>query len=679
MASNQTAPTAPSAQPVLEAMIPGFSVVSTLLSQQLNIDLSAYISYLLLLIALTAGLKYAGTAILDFIQRYFVSTAEIRLDDEMYNYLMDWVSNQNFSQKTCRFVAGTKTTSNMVWTGFDDDEDDQDEADKELELTNEFEDYWTGISRRSKIKVLQYTPSDGTHLFRYKGHFLTFSRVQEEKGNVFWASHAEQIYISCLGRNPTILKELLREAQRDYLEKDGNKTIIHRGCRRGGNTDPEWVRCMSRPPRPLSTVVLDEWQKQAFINDIKEYLHPMCRRWYSNRGIPYRRGYLFHGPPGTGKTSLCFSIAGIFGLKIYVVSLNSKSLTEDGLASLFQTLPSRCIVLLEDIDTAGMTNKRSSDTELPKDDPASKVDAVVSGDKPSDPANPTTQQGISLSALLNIIDGVASSEGRILVMTTNHIEKLDKALLRPGRVDMNIAFGFANPATIRGLFTAIYTRLEGDYPLSTLTPEKQQNGSPSPLKPQSPINGHITLPPNAEKPLLSSSTITTSTTIPNPNTDLLKFSPSASADQNTHTDSEIANLAAQFSDHIPANEFTPAEIQGFLLKHKRSPEDAVNGAVDWVRITKKEREDKKIEKLENEKKEAEKDKSKEKEKEKEKDAVVVPKNENLKKDFGNGTLVNGIGEVKDSSDTEQKKKKEEGEHDGKGNENGISSLNGEIQ
>ncbi len=646
MTYNQTVPTGPSAQPILEAMIPGFSVISSLISQQLNIDLSAYLSYLIVLIAFTAGLKYTGTAVLEFIQRHFVSTAEIRLDDEMYNYLMDWVSNQNFSQKTCRFVAGTKTTSNMVWTGCDDDEDGEDEADKELELANGFEDYWTGISRRSKIKVLQYTPSDGTHLFRYKGHFLTFSRVQEEKGNVFFASHAEQIYVSCLGRNPAILKELLKEAQRDYLEKDGNKTIIHRGCRRGGNTDPEWVRCMSRPPRPLSTVVLDEWQKQAFINDIKEYLHPMCRRWYSNRGIPYRRGYLFHGPPGTGKTSLCFSIAGIFGLKIYVVSLNSKSLTEDGLASLFQTLPSRCIVLLEDIDTAGMTNKRASDSDAPKDDTASKVEAVQSGDKP-DSANPTNQQGISLSALLNIIDGVASSEGRILVMTTNHIEKLDKALLRPGRVDMNIAFGCANPATVRGLFTAIYTRLEGDYPLSSIT--QQQNGPPTPSSIQPTLNGH-TIAPKDEKSILSGST--------NPSDDLLRFSPNASADQNTHSNSEIAELAAQFSDHIPSNEFTPAEIQGFLLKHKRSPEAAVQGAEEWVKITKKEKEDKKQEQVE-EKKEKENDVTK-------KDSKG---NKESKK-------VNGV--VKHEEENKKETQVEKAEESGSSSPN-VESIDDEIQ
>ena len=69
-----------------------------------------------------------------------------------------------------------------------------------------------------------------------------------------------------------------------------------------------WIRVATRPSRPLATVVLDYKQKAALLNDINEYLHPETPRWYANRGIPYRRGYLFHGPPGTGKTSLSFAL-----------------------------------------------------------------------------------------------------------------------------------------------------------------------------------------------------------------------------------------------------------------------------------------------------------------------------------------------------------------------------------
>src|SRR5207248_6473926 len=135
--------------------------------------------------------------------------------------------------------------------------------------------------------------------------------------------------------------------------------VIYRGTKGAGDSEMSWVRSMSRAPRPLSTVALDEFKKRVFINDVKQYLHPSTRRWYANRGIPYRRGYMFHGPPGTGKSSLAFAAAGVFRLAIYIVNLNSKTLTEDGLAALFQTLPRKCIVLLEDIDAAGMTSKRA--------------------------------------------------------------------------------------------------------------------------------------------------------------------------------------------------------------------------------------------------------------------------------------------------------------------------------
>jgi len=78
----------------------------------------------------------------------------------------------------------------------------------------------------------------------------------------------------------------------------------------------------------MDTISLDETQKSIIIDDLKTYLHPDTARWYGSRGIPYRRGYLFHGPPGTGKTSLSIASAGSFDLNIYCVPLSSCDLTE---------------------------------------------------------------------------------------------------------------------------------------------------------------------------------------------------------------------------------------------------------------------------------------------------------------------------------------------------------------
>ena len=565
-------PTIPLA-PLLESFVPGLSIVSSLFSSYYNVDITHYLSIVLLLGALSWSINYSKTVLWGYVQEYFISTAEVRLDDEMFNYLMYWVSKQNLSKSSARFVAGTKTSSDLVYAEDDSDDGVQGDDDDEEGLNEDFDKHWTKLMQRDKIKTIHYTPSNGMHIFRYKGRFLAFTREKSDQQILYRVSQAEQIYISCLGRNSRIIKDLLEEAQRTYMEKDGTKTVIYRGS--GLGMDVYWVRCLSRPPRPLSTVVLDEGQKRMLTSDMREYLHPRSRRWYSNRGIPYRRGYLLTGPPGTGKTSLCFALAGLFSLSIYVVSLNAKSLTEDSLATLFRDLPWRCIVLLEDIDAAGLTNKRSDDTpnEAEKDSNLpnqAKEGTVANGTTSSEtPAAPTPPTGISLSAFLNIIDGVASGEGRILVMTTNHIEKLDPALLRPGRVDMTIGFGFAETHTIRGLFKAIYVSLEADKP-----------------KKRHEMNGSALI---HEKPKTTSSA----------GTKAPMASPDSSTDPTRYryhgkSDEEIDILATDFSNRMPSGEFTPAEIQGYLLKYKRDPEAAIEKIEEWMDSTRLEREKRKL-------------------------------------------------------------------------------------
>lgn len=81
-----------------------------------------------------------------------------------------------------------------------------------------------------------------------------------------------------------------------------------------------WATHATRPARQLDTVILDSKQKQALIRDVNCYLSPASREWYETRGIPLRRGYLFHGPPGTGKSSLSFCLASIFGRMLHCLS-----------------------------------------------------------------------------------------------------------------------------------------------------------------------------------------------------------------------------------------------------------------------------------------------------------------------------------------------------------------------
>jgi chaperone BCS1 len=151
-------------------------------------------------------------------------------------------------------------------------------------------------------------------------------------------------------------------------------------------------------------------------------------------GIPYRRGYLLHGPPGSGKTSFIQALAGNLSYNICLLNLSERGLTDDKLNHLLGITPERSIVLLEDIDSA--FNKRVQTSE--------------DGYKSS----------VTFSGLLNALDGVASAEERIIFMTTNHFDRLDPALVRPGRVDVKELLDDAVPEQAERLFNRFYGRGE---------------------------------------------------------------------------------------------------------------------------------------------------------------------------------------------------------------------------
>ncbi|KAL4874059.1 hypothetical protein BDV12DRAFT_158962 [Aspergillus spectabilis] len=535
---------------LLESFIPGYSMLSRLLNTYLQIDLSQHLPTLLLLGVFAAAARYIYNQLSSLFQTHCICTAEIRHDDEVYSYLMHWLAQQPFTNRTTQFVAGTKLSGSSRYYDSDSEDEDSwgesDEIDEEGNVIVDFDTYWAKAMARDKHKKLRFTPSEGTHYFWFNGRPLAFIREKEENKNggggyYGYGKAPERLYISCMGRDPHVLKELLLEAQRSYVAKDSHNTVIYRGQKSGGYT--EWSRCMARAPRALSTVVLDQEQKGRFIGDIKEYLHPRTRRWYSNRGIPYRRGYLLHGPPGTGKTSLCFAAAGLLGLELYLLNLSSKSLDEDELMALFVELPRRCIVLLEDVDCAGMSQKRSTEDGA-KEEAAQAPPAQEENSGSGGGASVLEKQGVSLSGLLNVIDGVAACEGRILVMTTNHPEKLDPALVRPGRIDMSIAFGYSTAADIKELFSAIYSTLEGD--LRASHNERLSRELQAKIKENQ------------------------------------KKSPAKSLESGKFPAGKVSVWAEKFAENVPEGEFSPAEIQGYLLHHKTDPEGAIEGAQKWV-------------------------------------------------------------------------------------------------
>ena len=265
------------------------------------------------------------------------------------------------------------------------------------------------------------------------------------------------------------------------------------------------------------------------------------------------------GAPGTGKTSLTSALAGVFGLDIYVLSLLDPSMNESQLMRLMSEVPSRCIVLLEDVDAAGLGKRSdtSGDARKRHQTPNSQdaVSEAIATTMAMSETKPTAQlSGISLSALLNAIDGVASHEGRILIMTTNAPDALDKALTRPGRVDMQIHFELPSRVEIKELFLSMYSdEVTGNdlkaSPNSSKHSDRTANGT---------ANGTITkVDRNGDQ---------------DKDVSELGFSPSE----------ELQQMAGRFAEALPETKLSLADIQGFMLRYKRDPSEACRQASDWA-------------------------------------------------------------------------------------------------
>lgn len=521
---------------LLDMFFPGFSIFSRAVEKYFKVDLNLYIPLVVFLGGIAFAWRYFANVLWSQLESHFMSTMDMRTDDEVYNMLMAWVAQQRFSQAARRFVVNTNLNSRSYYLWFMDEDDGDDE---DLDYGGDS----SPLDGKTKKKALAYTPTFGNHYFFYKGRLCIFRRDKaHDQQGILAISQREEISISCFGRGPSVLKELLLEARMQYLQRDEHKTLIYRGTRPAGSMSPTWQRCLARARRPFSTVILNEKVKQDLIDDITDYLDPATRRWYSNRGIPYRRGYLLYGPPGTGKSSLSLALAGFFKMRIYIVSLNSTMSNEENLGTLFAELPRRCVVLLEDIDTAGLTHTRE-EGKAQNGKADDKADDMVPGQltkgngNTNDDSNNNNSR-LSLSGLLNILDGVASQEGRVLIMTTNHMEKLDKALIRPGRVDMVVEFGLADTDMIAAIYRAIFAPLEGD---------------------DSPPPGARDLAPQ----------------------DLGKRVAAEQARRDEAAE-RVDRLAVEFAARVPAHEFSPAELQGYLMRRKRDPEAAVEGAEQWV-------------------------------------------------------------------------------------------------
>lgn len=536
---------------ILEAFIPGYSLISRFILDAFGFDISLVVSIGLLAFAVITSVTYVWDKAFSLFQDSYMSNVYIDDSDDLYDSVLEWIADQRMSKVSRSIKAVTRYGMSHM------------EAEEASDGAMDDQGIFNYGKWSAKIPP-RYEPYFGSHHFWHGGRLFMFDRSRREVApNPFQPSRRDEelIKLSCIGRSTLPIKSLLDHVKFWSIDKETAMTVIRRPASKDRSRYAgAWDRLRAKPSRPMDTVALDPVQKEKIIADINEYLHPSSPRWYATRGIPYRRGYLFHGPPGVGKTSLAYALAGIFGLDIYNISLLEPTLTESDLNRLFNNLPQRCIVLLEDIDSAGLLRDEKSDQDDAAGPNKKKEEfsaetlakALTTANRKQKQAD-ETKQGISLSGLLNAIDGVATHEGRVLVMTTNHPEKLDDALIRPGRVDMQVEFSLATHEQMRDIFIRMYSPDEDNQSSQPIRRRVTNN-----VHKQSKLNGAA----NGEsiKPKLPVSVSL----------------PALSKD-------ELCHMADKFANLMPEGRLSPAEVQNFLLTRKKEPERALEEVEGWCK------------------------------------------------------------------------------------------------
>ncbi|XP_013622194.1 PREDICTED: probable mitochondrial chaperone BCS1-B [Brassica oleracea var. oleracea] len=243
----------------------------------------------------------------------------------------------------------------------------------------------------------------------------------------------------------------------DEIRRRNQDRLLYTNSRGGGggldSRGLPWESVPFKHPSTFETLAMDPVKKREIMEDLKDFAE--CQSFYQRTGRAWKRGYLLYGPPGTGKSSMIAAMANYLGYDIYDLELTEvKSNSE--LRKLLMKTSSKSIIVIEDIDCSiNLTNRGKKFNE---------PEMTLTGSGLGDESGNGNGNTITLSGLLNFTDGLWSCCGseRIFVFTTNHIEKLDPALLRSGRMDMHVYMSYCTFPSLKILLRNYLGYEEGD-------------------------------------------------------------------------------------------------------------------------------------------------------------------------------------------------------------------------
>ena len=286
---------------------------------------------------------------------------------------------------------------------------------------------------RRPARLLKAYNGDRAQILKLDGHRVQVTITREDtkpsrnEDRDVWLARRERItFTSYSAAGHRAVESLIQRLANAHYETD-RPPAFHMPDRWGN----EFRRRSDVPPRTLDTIVLPEGVLDSLVSDVESFL--AAESAWAAIGQPWHRGYLFYGPPGTGKTSIGRALANYFGFDVYYISLSNKQMTDADFMSLVAQVPPRSVLLLEDVDVFHAATERSDESS-----------------------------GVTLSGLLNSLDGINTPHGLITIMTTNDRDVLDEALVRPGRVDFEIEVTYATLDQVERLAQVVWGQNDGE-------------------------------------------------------------------------------------------------------------------------------------------------------------------------------------------------------------------------
>ncbi|CAN1757243.1 AAA-ATPase At1g43910 [Linum perenne] len=276
------------------------------------------------------------------------------------------------------------------------------------------------------------------HYFR--GVKIEWTLYQKEVKAYNRCYHRQWYELRCTKKNrsfiaQTYIPHVCKEAERLFNDRE----ILH--IYTYDKVESEWQSTVFKHAATFDTLAMDPDRKQEIIHDLDLFVQG--KEFYKSVGRAWKRGYLLYGPPGTGKSTMVAAIANY--LKFHIYDLQLQGIQNDSeLRQILTSTKNRSILLIEDIDcTTRSTRPRSTHNRTESDSDSDSDSDSEHSRRRRKKSSSSYREGVTLSGLLNFIDGIWSSCGdeRIIIFTTNHKEKLDPALLRPGRMDRHIYMG----------------------------------------------------------------------------------------------------------------------------------------------------------------------------------------------------------------------------------------------